>query len=156
MSDFLRAGLNRNGVCVVVTSAARREALLRRLPSDGRIHCLDAHDVLSKIFKDGHIDPYAFDRYVGDEMRRAVKSGGARPVLAYGDMVGILWAGGSRQAAADLEWYWNDLGSQLPFSLYCGYPIDPRDQACADVRQIAQPPFGRGGSRLRPSHVTRS
>jgi anti-sigma regulatory factor (Ser/Thr protein kinase) len=36
-------------------------------------------------------------------------------------MVALLWDEGNVAAAIELETLWNELGTQVPFSLYCGY-----------------------------------
>ena len=40
----------------------------------------------------------------------------------YGEVVAVLWAAGHVNAALELEGFWNELGREIPFSLYCGYP----------------------------------
>ena len=40
----------------------------------------------------------------------------------YGEIVAVLWAAGHVNAALELEGFWNELGREIPFSLYCGYP----------------------------------
>ena len=40
----------------------------------------------------------------------------------YGEIVALLWAAGHVNAALELEGFWNELGREIPFSLYCGYP----------------------------------
>ena len=40
----------------------------------------------------------------------------------YGEVVALLWAAGHVNAALELEGFWNELGREIPFSLYCGYP----------------------------------
>jgi len=37
-------------------------------------------------------------------------------------MVALLWDAGDVSAAIELERLWNELGAELPFSLFCGYP----------------------------------
>ena len=44
------------------------------------------------------------------------------PVRVYGEVVAVLWAAGHVNAALELEGFWNELGREIPFSLYCGYP----------------------------------
>jgi hypothetical protein len=44
------------------------------------------------------------------------------PVRIYGEVVALLWAAGQVNAALELEGLWNDLGREIPFSLFCGYP----------------------------------
>jgi hypothetical protein len=47
---------------------------------------------------------------------------GGRPVRAFGEMVSLLWDDDQVSAAIEVEAMWNELGSQYPFSLCCGYP----------------------------------
>jgi hypothetical protein len=39
-------------------------------------------------------------------------------------MVGILWARGQREAALQLEEFWNRLAAATGMALFCAYPID--------------------------------
>lgn len=131
-SSFIRRAVA-DGTCVVFTSRDRWNSFVCALQSNGeganqalsdrRLKWYDADPVLKAVFRGGRIDPYQFDLHVGTAMRDAVANSGARPVYAYGDLVDVLWSRGERRAAADLEWYWNDLGAQLPFSLYCAYAV---------------------------------
>jgi hypothetical protein len=137
VAEYFRDALAHDGVCVAVTGAARREALTPQLPPDAGVIWLDAHDVLRDIVDGTRIDPIAFGRRVGDVMRKVVRQNGSRPVYAYGDMVDVLWHQSKRQTAAELERFWNDLGTYVPFTLFCGYTIDPNIGNDGDVQQIA-------------------
>src|SRR5258707_7134750 len=44
-------------------------------------------------------------------------------VVAFGEMVALLWAEGNIDAAIRLEQLWNDLARRHAFSLHCAYPI---------------------------------
>jgi anti-sigma regulatory factor (Ser/Thr protein kinase) len=107
----LEAGLRSAGVD---PASARR---------DGTLIWLDAADTMAGFMPDGRIDGEAFRRVVGSVVSRAVATG--RPVRAFGEMVGLLWEDGNVLAAIELEELWNDLRSELSFSLLCCYRSDP-------------------------------
>ncbi|MFN2449292.1 MAG: MEDS domain-containing protein [Candidatus Baltobacteraceae bacterium] len=137
VAQYFRQGLERNAVGILITNEERRSKILELLPETDAITCYDARETLGKFIRGGKVHPASFDAVVGHAVREAMSVARGRPIYAYGDMVGELWGTGKRQTAADLEWFWNDLGSQIPFTLYCGYPIDPQDSAQADVQMIA-------------------
>jgi hypothetical protein len=66
-----------------------------------------------------------FDAHIGGAIRTLAGRG---KLHAYGEMVGHLWTLGQRDAALELEEYWNELLARTPFSLFCGYPIDGKDE----------------------------
>lgn len=138
LSEFFLGGLRHDCALVMITSPARRDAVLRRLPPGTDVTWFDSQSMLAEIANGGRVDPYAFDKHVGGALRTVRHRNGSRPVYAFGDMVGLLWSRDQRSTAADLEWYWNDLGAQVPFSLYCAYPIEACDSADRDVREIAR------------------
>jgi hypothetical protein len=136
LAAYVSGGLELGEPVVVITERSRKEALHRVLQTrgaepemgaeDGRLIVLEGERVLSAISSDNrrHIDGRRFDAVIGCMMRDIVGRSRSRRVRAYGDMVGTLWKDGRREMAVELERYWNDLQSQVPFDLYCGYPID--------------------------------
>jgi anti-sigma regulatory factor (Ser/Thr protein kinase) len=126
--DALKAG----EVVVTVTTTAHRaafEAAMGEAGIDvgaalaaGDYIALDALDTLSHFLVDHRPDPAAFNAVVGGVIEDAAQGG--RPVRAYGEMVALLWEEGHVTAAVELEALWNDLGRQLPFSLYCSYRVE--------------------------------
>jgi PAS domain S-box-containing protein len=46
------------------------------------------------------------------------------PVLAYGEMVDILWRNDKCEAAIRLEELWNELADSRPFELFCAYALN--------------------------------
>ena len=137
VAEHFRSALDAGGACVMVTNPRRRDAIRDLLPPGSNITWFDSLETLDRISAGGRIDPAAFNEYVGSAVQDLINSVRGRPLAAYGDMVDELWKRGKRRTAADLEWYWNDLGSRLPFSLFCGYSIDPGEHADHDVRLIA-------------------
>jgi anti-sigma regulatory factor (Ser/Thr protein kinase) len=89
--------------------AAREGVLIR----------LDAADTLAGFTEAGEVDHAAFRRNVGSVLRQATETG--RPVLAYGEMVALLWEAGDVLAAVELEKAWNGLADEVAFGLICAY-----------------------------------
>jgi anti-sigma regulatory factor (Ser/Thr protein kinase) len=126
LGDALRAG----EVALVVATEAHTVAFEQSLAVDGisvaharesgRLITLDARETLSRFMRGDGPDAGAFDDSVGGIVRRASESG--RRIRAYGEMVALLWDEGQVAAAIELEALWNELGLQVPFSLFCAYP----------------------------------
>ena len=138
VTKYFLTGLAREGILMIVSSCERRDAMLARLPADAPVRWLDSSEVLEAVYKNGRVDAHAFDDTVGKEMRQLLRHYGARPVYAFGDIVSLLWDKGDHSAAADFEWYLNDLGSTIPFHLFCAYHIGAGQTHHHDVRQIAR------------------
>ena len=86
---------------------------------DGSLVALDAGATLARFVRDGRVDRDGFSATVGAVVRSAAATG--RPVRAYGEMVALLWEAGDVLAAIDLETLWNELATEVSFSLYCAY-----------------------------------
>src|SRR6267143_337142 len=76
---------------------------------------------------DGTPDPERFANTIGPVIKTA--RGDNRRVLAFGEMVALVWAEGNRDAAIRLEELWNDLARKETFALLCAYPISHFDDA---------------------------
>ena len=132
VGDYLLDALREGAVSVVVATEAHREAFARRLEShgvdvaqaqaQGSLLVLDAAATLGRFARGAGIDRNAFFEVIGGVIRDAGSTG--RPVRAYGEMVALLWDAGDVLAAIDLETLWNELATELPFSLYCAYPSE--------------------------------
>ena len=130
VAGYLRDALQRDGVAVVIATAAHRRAFEGRLRQagvdlaaavrSGTYLALDASDTVHALMPGGRLDRDAFDRVVGGLIRRAGQQG--RPVRAYGEMVTLLWDAGLVNAAVQLEEMWDSLGLRHSFSLFCSYP----------------------------------
>jgi anti-sigma regulatory factor (Ser/Thr protein kinase) len=130
VAGYVAAGVAADGVAIVIATEAHREAFVVALEVAGvdtveahtseRLVFLDAATTMAAFMRNGQIDRDAFHKVVGGHLRTAAKSG--RAVRAYGEMVALLWDAGDVVGAIELETLWNDLGCELPFSLYCAYP----------------------------------
>jgi len=82
---------------------------------------LDAETTLARISVNGWPTEELFDAHVGSCV--ATQSRRHGHVVAFGEMVALLWKRGERAAAVQLEGLWNQLASRASFSLYCAYPM---------------------------------
>jgi signal transduction histidine kinase len=137
VTDFMSDGLRGSDAAVLIATRAHRDGVesrlarrgvdLARLTTGGRYHALDAQETLSRIMVDGTPDPRRFAQTIGPVITTA--RAGDRRVLAFGEMVALLWADGNRDAAIRLEELWNDLARKEAFVLLCAYPISHFDEA---------------------------
>jgi signal transduction histidine kinase len=135
VTDFMSEGLRGSDAALLIATRAHREGVesrLRRkgvdlahLTEGGRYHALDAQETLSRIMVDGTPDQHRFANTIGPVIRTART--GDRRVLAFGEMVALLWAEGNRDGAIRLEELWNDLARRETFALLCAYPISQFD-----------------------------
>ncbi len=132
VARYLDEGLQRGEGLVVIAAQEHATAFtaeLERLGADpaaavrdGRLVVLDAHATLARFMVDGRPDRERF-RQTATAALRGVRDGD-RAIRAYGEMVGILWQAGRRNAAIELEMLWNELRDEERFQLFCAYPID--------------------------------
>ncbi|MCU1242123.1 MAG: domain S-box [Candidatus Acidoferrum typicum] len=135
LSKFIGTALVAGDASVVIATQSHLDGLAERLASralsvrkaarESRYIPLDAAKTLAKFMRNGHPDSAAFAATMGPVLSRAaaaVESQNSR-VVAFGEMVALLWADGNIDAAIKLEQLWNDLSRQHAFSLRCAYPI---------------------------------
>ena len=132
MTDYLLGALDGGGVAIVVATPEHRREFETRLGQagvnlaaardDGSYLVLDAGQTLRQLMVADKLDSAAFDRVIGDVIRRA--GAGGRPVRTFGELVALLWDDGLVNEAVQLEALWGQLGDRHPFSLFCGYRAD--------------------------------
>jgi hypothetical protein len=118
------------GLAIAIATPAHRAALADWLGragvdvvaarANGHYLDLDAADTMRTFMVADWPSAAQFWAAISPLISPAADSG--RPVHAYGEMVSLLWDANQVNAAIELEAMWNELGSQYPFSLYCGYP----------------------------------
>jgi signal transduction histidine kinase len=131
VTDFMSDGLRGNDAAILIATRPHRDGVesrlrdqgvdLAHLTAGGRYHALDAQETLSRFMVGGSPDPHRFTNTIGPVVRTARSN--ERRVLAFGEMVALLWAEGNRDAAIRLEELWNDLARRETFALLCAYPI---------------------------------
>jgi hypothetical protein len=94
----------------------------------------DAAATLAAFRRDGSIVPAEFDALVGGLVRDAAGSG--LPVLAFGEMVALLWKAGEVVAAIELETLWNELGRRRPSRSSAAIPTRPSTTPATSTRCI--------------------
>ena len=132
VTDYLLGALDGGGVAIVVATPEHRREFETRLGQagvnlaaardDGSYLVLDAGQTLRQLMVADKLDSTAFDRVIGDVIRRA--GAGGRPVRTFGELVALLWDDGLVNEAVQLEALWGQLGDRHPFSLFCGYRAD--------------------------------
>ena len=133
---FIGTALNAGDAAIVIATKAHRDALIQSLSlhgidqsgglKQGRLIMLDAQETLSRItHDDSWPDAVRFTDIVGGlvDRARAACEGVNPSVVAFGEMVSLLWAEGKSDAAIRLEQLWNELAKLRSFSLRCAYPI---------------------------------
>ena len=142
IARFVATALEAGDAAVAIATHSHRDGLKQRLTARGidvegairrgKFIPLDAAETLSRFMRDGAPVAQAFVEIVGGVFDRARAAFGARPgrIVAFGEMVALLWGQGKPEAAIQLEQLWNDLAQTHSFSLRCAYPINGfnRDQ----------------------------
>jgi anti-sigma regulatory factor (Ser/Thr protein kinase) len=129
VGDYLIEGMRFGAGGVLIATKAHLEAIevklacagidLAQARADERYVALDAAAMLAQFRRDGRMDTAAFRAEIGVAIEGVARAG--RPVLAYGEMVTLLWDAGDVLGTIELEKLWNDLQTELDFSLLCAY-----------------------------------
>lgn len=135
LAEFAGSALGSGGACIVIATAEHRQGLNTRLEEwaidlpqvsrANRFVVLDAAETLAGFMVEGWPDRERFIRAIDPILihaRSAVIRKSA-PVVAFGEMVALLWDGGHYEAALQLEQLWNDMTDRHSFQLLCAYPL---------------------------------
>jgi hypothetical protein len=92
---------------------------------EGRYIALDAEEVMNSLMRDGYPDRNLFDQnfcsVLSSARDRARNKN--RGLTIYGECVALLWKEGRKDAALELERFWQDVFQDDPtFHLHCAYP----------------------------------
>jgi DNA-binding NarL/FixJ family response regulator len=121
-------------VVVAVVTQPHREELENRLiangidlvqaTTEGRFAILDAVDLLSSFMDANEPNKERFLAQIGNIIRRieAAARVKSKRVVAFGEMVSVLWMQEKYDAAIRLEQLWNELSLPQSFYLCCAYP----------------------------------
>ncbi|HEY6467969.1 MAG TPA: PAS domain S-box protein [Candidatus Acidoferrales bacterium] len=135
LCTFLGSVLSTGSSAIVIGTKGHNDAILRKLQTaevnlteaiiQGRYQPLDASEVLSRFFMDGELDKALFDKTMDAVISRASAASrdSNKKVIAFGEMVALLWAEGKTEEAIELEKLWNQLSKRHSFELRCAYPI---------------------------------
>lgn len=135
LSKFIGTALVSGDSAIVIATEEHLDGLAERLRSRGfdyrkaskqsRYITLDASQTLAKFMVDGQPDADRFTRLIGETIERARSAAEAQDsrVVAFGEMVALLWTQGQKAAALRLEQLWNELAKTHTFFLRCAYPM---------------------------------
>jgi hypothetical protein len=147
--DYLADAIAEGGAAVIVAAPGRWASFEARLATrgadvaaaqrNGTLVRLDAARLAEQLIRAGRADRAGFDAQIRSAILAAGQAPG--PVRVYGEIVALLWADGHVNAALELEGFWNELGREIPFSLYCGYPrqtveSSQRDGAISEICRL--------------------
>lgn len=137
LAAFVAGGVAEGQQCLLITSAAHRAGVRRRLALWGVVPVqvleLDADELLERLVGPSGLDTAAFEVLVGDVARAA--AGGPGGVRAFGEMAGLLAERGDAAASRELEHAWLALASSVVLPLLCSYRLSgsPADD---DLRRL--------------------
>lgn len=130
VSSSLQVG---NAVLIVATPEHRLHLVkdlqeggvdVRAHARTGRYTMVDAGEMLATFMRNGMPNGDLFRRSVGEMLAKSrdVACGQAPGLTVFGEMVAVLWDEGKREAALQLEGFWNDALNDHAFHLHCAYP----------------------------------
>ena len=99
----------------------------------GQYRAIDATEMLDQLMADDWPSGERFKALIEPLFDNT--SASYRKIVAFGEMVGLLWRSGRFGAAIRLEELWNELRSRVPFGLYCAYPLHADPTAPAKLLQ---------------------
>lgn len=135
LTQFIGTALAGGSSAVVIATKAHNDVLYSNLEragldfsqavAEGRYRSFDARELLSRLVSDGRLDPGQFSKLIGGIFAQAsaASRGEDHRVVAFGEMVALLWAEGNTAAAIQLEKLWNTLAQSHSFWLRCAYPM---------------------------------
>jgi PAS domain S-box-containing protein len=134
VAGFLEPGFRAGNPMIVIATAEHRRAIAAGLQSrgldvelalrDGRLSMLDARDTLAELMVGGLPHPDRFTRIMGHAIQSSRTGREHLPVLAFGEMVDILWRENNPEAAIRLEALWNESLKTCPLNLFCAYAMN--------------------------------
>jgi PAS domain S-box-containing protein len=135
LMSHIGKALARGSSAIVIATSAHIDGLAHKLKSqgidlarakaEGRYITFEASNVLTKFMVEGLPNRVLFLDAIGQVIARAASASldENRRVVAFGEMVALLWAEGKYDAAIQLEKLWNELAKTYSFSLHCAYPM---------------------------------
>jgi PAS domain S-box-containing protein len=135
LGEFVGSALAAGSSAVVVATKGHEEQLAQKLRARGldltsaiargRYIPLNAAEMLTKFMEEGMPNEERFCETLGGLITRAAAAAEDqnRSVVAFGEMVALLFAEGRPEAAIRLEKLWNHLAQSHSFSLRCAYPM---------------------------------
>lgn len=140
LSSWFDTGLKGGGACIYIGTAPHRQSLEQRMGAKGvaldsmretgRLLCLDAATILSRLLVNGWPERSHFIQEIEERVRAASCHGNVR---VFGEMVALLWRDGKWREAVRLEEIWNDFIQTHPIALCSAYPINDLSAAATET-----------------------
>jgi PAS domain S-box-containing protein len=140
---YLRKAIESGHAALMVASATHIEEILELWKSQGfdasnvrergQLIVRPATEALAAISRDGAPQPELFEKYFSPIMSEACRRHGR--LVAFGEMVGLLWGQGRYEEAVHLESFWNLLASRFNFELFLAYPLGEAGPRAAAERR---------------------
>jgi hypothetical protein len=146
LEGFISSGLRGGESVIILATASHLHELEKRLRHgwldldrarwEDRYIALLATETLSRFMVGGMPDEGLFKKAVGELVGRA--RGRGRKLRAFGEMVGVLWAAGNKNAALRLEHLWTRVQAEEKFPLFCAYSRSQlkQDSIESDIESI--------------------
>lgn len=135
LTNFVGTALAAGSSAVVIATRGHRDILAAKLKEQGldfeqvvaagRYVALDASETLSQFMVGDLPDAARFSDLLGTVLARAALAAAdeSHRVVAFGEMVALLWAEGKGDAAIQVEKLWNEIARAHRLSLRCAYPM---------------------------------
>jgi signal transduction histidine kinase len=145
--DFFAAGLVNGQRAVAIATPEHRESIsaglfergfdVERARENGQVVLLDADELLGAFMVGALPDAgrfrLAMDGLLGSHALFGERVAPRKAVLAFGEMVDLLWRRGNLDGALLLEELWNELANVYNFSLLCAYSLQSFDHDSDDA-----------------------
>lgn len=158
LESFVASGLRSGESVILIATATHLHEVEKRLRGgwvdldrarwEDRYIAVLAQETLERFMVDGMPDEALFGKAAHELVHRA--RGRGRKLRAFGEMVGLLWADGQKDAALRLEHLWTRLQSREKFPLFCAYARDQLKSGSleSDIQSICA-----AHSRIVPGYV---
>jgi hypothetical protein len=145
LADFVTSGMRRGNAAVVIATEAHRQGLADRLAAtgtdlaarigNGQYFALDAEQTLARFMVNGWPDDDLFQSVIRGILRQARGTKG-RQIVAFGEMVALLWSRGDADATMRLEFLWKEICQKKQFQLFCAYPRTGFSEEAASIARL--------------------
>jgi PAS domain S-box-containing protein len=131
VNGYVMNGLAQGAAAIVIATREHLDQLERQWElgglnlaaarETGQYFSYDAAETLSKLLLDDWPQAKRFTDVIGSVIAQAASRHSR--VIAFGEMVALLWKNGKESAAIRLEELWNELQKKHSFALFCAYPM---------------------------------
>jgi signal transduction histidine kinase/CheY-like chemotaxis protein len=128
---YIRCGLESGAAAVVIATGQHWQELMQlwrtqgfdfaAALASGQLVPMDASEVLGRLMRAGRPPRAQFMEEIGVAIAGIARHW--RRIVAFCEMVSLLWQSAMHSAAIELEQLWSELAGEHAFTLYCAYPL---------------------------------